>query len=80
MAHTILIHIMDGEPFLVDVEKLPDPTDTCILGMNPRLRDGREVGFILPEVTTVVYPWHRISFIEVMPTGEEEEIVTFVRD
>ncbi len=80
MAHTIYVHLTDNEPVLIDVEKLPNPTDTCIVGMNPRLRDGKEAAFVLAEVTTVIFPWHRISFIEVMPTGEEEEIVTFVRD
>jgi hypothetical protein len=27
-------------------------------------------------VQTVIIPWHRISFVEVLPSGEEEEIVS----
>ena len=80
MAYTLYVHLADTEPILLDVEKLPEPTDTCVIGMNPRLRDGKEAQFILPEVNTVVFPMQRITFLEVMPTGEEDEIVTFVRD
>jgi hypothetical protein len=31
-------------------------------------------------VTQVIWPMTRINFIEIIPTGEEEEIVSFVRE
>jgi len=31
-------------------------------------------------VSVVIFPMHRINFIELMPTGEEEEIISFVRE
>ena len=80
MPHTLYIHLANAEPVLLDVESLPAPADTCIVGTNPRRRDGKDVDFILGEVNTMVFPWHRINFVEVMPSGEEEEIVTFVRE
>lgn len=80
MPYTVFVHVVEADPVLMEVEQLPNPTDNFIVGSNPRLRDGREVPFVLPEVNTVIFPWHRISFIEVMPTGEEEEVITFVRD
>jgi hypothetical protein len=29
---------------------------------------------------TVIWPLSRVNFIEVMPSGEEEEIITHVRE
>ncbi|MBN1287793.1 MAG: hypothetical protein JXB47_20505 [Anaerolineae bacterium] len=78
--HSLLLHIANEEPIMIDVEKMPEPTDTCIVGMNPRKRDGKEVHYILAEVTTVIFPWHRVTFVEVMPGEEEEEILSFVRE
>jgi hypothetical protein len=80
MPHTLYIHIANAEPVLLDVQDIPTPADTCIVGTNPRRRDGKDVDFILGEVNTVVFPLHRINYVEVMPSGEEEEIITFVRE
>ena len=78
--YTLIVHVTNEEPILIEVEKLPEPTDTCVIGMNPRKRSGKEVHYIDAEVNTVIFPWHRISFIELMPGGEEEEIISFVRE
>jgi len=48
--------------------------------MHPRRRDNKEVQYILQEVTTVIFPMWRINFIEVMPTGEDEELIRPFRD
>jgi hypothetical protein len=62
------------------MEKLPSPTDTCIVALNPRQRDGKDLRSLAPDVTTVVYPMNRITFIEVIPSAQEEKIVGFVRE
>jgi hypothetical protein len=64
----------------LDVDDLPDPSDQYLIGMNPRYRDGKDVSYILSEVTTVLFPWHRITFVELLPSGEEEEIMTIARE
>lgn len=74
MPFTVHLHLVDAEPFLLEVEDLPNPTDTLIIGRHPRRRDNKSVPFILEEVTTVIFPLTRISFLEVMPSGEEEDI------
>ncbi len=79
MPVTLLIHVANEDPVVVEAEELPKPTDTCVMGMHPRRRDNKEVHYILPDVTTVIFPMHRINFIEVMPTGEEEEVFTVFR-
>ncbi len=73
---TLLIHITNEEPILAEAETLPLPSDQVVVCLHPRRRDGREVHYVLPEVQTIIIPWHRISFIEVMPSGQEEEIIS----
>lgn len=74
MPYTLFVHMIGEEPFLLEVEDLPNPTDTLIIGKHPRRRDNKNVPYILEEVTTVVFPLARINFLEVMPSGEEEDI------
>ncbi len=80
MSITIQIHILNEEPVRAEVEALPSPQDTLIVAANPRLRDGKDLRNIEPNVTTVIYPLARINFIQVLPSGEEERVVGFVRD
>ncbi len=80
MAYTLLLHIANEEPTLVEVEKLPEPSDIVLIGQNPRRRDGKDLPNIAANVTTVIWPMSRMTFIEVMPSGEEEKVVGFVRE
>jgi len=70
--YTILVHINNQEPVKVDVEELPRPSDNCVIGKNPRERGDGELRWIDEGVTTVVFPWWRINFIQVLPSGEED--------
>ena len=74
--HTLLIHVANEEPVMGEVETLPGPTDVAIYCINPRRRDGKELHYVLAEVQTIIIPWHRINFVEVMPSGTEEEIIS----
>jgi hypothetical protein len=80
MAITLLLHVTSEDPVVVEVDELPKPTDTCIICSHPRRRDNKEVHYVLPDVTQVIFPWWRVSFIEVLPTGDEEEIYKPFRD
>jgi hypothetical protein len=77
---TIIVHISNEEPILAEIEELPTPVDQVIYCINPRRRDGKDLHYVLPEVQTIIIPWWRINFVEIMPSGEEEEIVAFYRD
>jgi hypothetical protein len=80
MPHTVLIHILNEESVVGEVERLPEPTDQVVVVHNVRYRDGREVSYVLPETDTVVYPWDRIHCMEILPSETEEEVVTFIRE
>ncbi len=77
---SILIHLMNEDPVLGEVDSLPSLTDILIVVKNPRRRDGKDLHYLEPNVNTVMWPVARINFIEVMPSGEEEEIISFVRE
>ena len=69
---TLLVHINNAEPIKVDVEELPQPTDTTLIGKNPREKTDKEVPWIEEGVTTIIFPWWRITFIEVLPSAGDE--------
>ncbi len=80
MPYTILLHILNEDVVVGEVEEMPDPNSQFILLSSPRLRDGREVSYLLAETNRVIYPWSRIMSVEILPTEGEEEIVTFIRE
>jgi hypothetical protein len=77
---TVIIHMMNEDPVLGELDSLPTPSDTIVTLKNPRQKDGKDLRNLESNVTITIWPMFRISFIEVLPSGEEEEIITFVRE
>ncbi len=77
---TLILHISNEDPVMGEVDALPAATDLMIPLKNPRRKDGKDLSNIESNVTLIFYPTNRLTFIEVIPTGEEEEIITFVRE
>ena len=80
MAYTILLHLSGEEAVLGEIEDLPGPQDTSIMVSNPRRKDDKDLPFLYETVTSVVWPIHRIFFIEILPTKEDEDLIGFVRE
>jgi hypothetical protein len=80
MPHTVLIHLLNEDAVVGEIDHIPESTDQVLIASNVRLRDGRNVSYLLPETDTVIYPWTRIHCVEILPGEEEEEIVSFVRE
>ncbi|OGO69866.1 MAG: hypothetical protein A2Z37_18265 [Chloroflexi bacterium RBG_19FT_COMBO_62_14] len=80
MATTVLLHLSGEDPVVGEVEELPAPSDTTITISNPRRRDGKDLPYLEGNVVTVVWPIHRVNFMEIMPTAEEERLIGFVRE
>jgi hypothetical protein len=70
--YSILVHVANSEPVKLDVEELPKVTDTCIIGRNPRERSDREFTWVDEGVTIVIFPWWRVNYVQVLPSGEDE--------
>ncbi len=79
--YTLILHVANSEPVKVDVDELPSPTDQVIIGRNPRERSDKEFPWVDEGVTTVIFPWWRINYVQVLPGEEkEEEMEMFFRE
>jgi hypothetical protein len=77
---TVIVHINNEDPIMGEVEELPQPSDQIIMLKNPRKKDGKDVHYLEPNVNLVIWPFHRITFIELIQDVEEDEIISFVRE
>ncbi len=81
MSISVIIHVHGGDAILGEIDELPDPHSNFVTFTNVRTRDGKAIVYIDPEATRVMFPWHRLSFLETLPTDEDqEEIESFFRD
>ncbi|MGD8604093.1 MAG: hypothetical protein PVF49_05910 [Anaerolineales bacterium] len=80
MSISILLHISGEDPVVGEVEEMPSLTDTSIIVNNPRRRDDKDLSYLHETVTTVIWPMHRVNFIEILPSKEEEDLIGFVRE
>ena len=81
MAITVIVHVMGQDAFVAEIEQLPEPTTAFLICTNARTREGKPVIYIDQDATRVLMPWHRISFVETMPSEEDQvEVETFFRD
>ncbi len=77
---SIVVHIANEESIACEVEELPDPLHQMIRVFNPRRRDGLDLHYVLEDVTSLLIPVHRITFIQIMPSAATEDIIGFVRE
>ena len=77
---SVLVHIHNEDPVLGEMDAVPEVTDTLVILKNPRRKDGKDVQYLEANVSTVIWPITRVTFIEVMPSNEEEDIISFVRE
>jgi hypothetical protein len=81
MAITLILHIANEEPVVGEVDQIPAASDTAIILQNPRRRDGKDIANLSAgNVTTVIFPISRMTFVEVMPSEEDEKIFGVVRE
>lgn len=69
---SLLLHIANSEPIKVDVDEMPTPQDVVVVGKNPRERSDKEMSIFDEGVITVIFPMHRINFIQVLPSPDDE--------
>lgn len=80
MSYSIIIHIAGEASIIGEVEELPKNTDTILTVSNPRLRDGKDVHYIEPNVTKVIWPISKLGLIEILESSDEESLIGFVRE
>ena len=80
MPVNVILHISGEEPIVGEIEEMPTPSDTILIVNSPRKRDGKDLAYLANDVTTVIWPWNKINFLEIMPSEVEDEIIGFVRE
>jgi hypothetical protein len=80
MAYSIILHISGETSVAGEIEELPKPTDTIIMVVNPRQKDGKDLHYLDNNVTKVIWPLAKIGFIEILENADEEKIIGFVRE
>jgi len=77
---TIILHVLNADPVVGEVDELPSLDDNLVMIHNPRRLDGKDIHYLSENVVTVYWPVERLNFIEIMAGKEEEEIIGFVRE
>ncbi len=77
---SVIVHFLNEDPIVGEIDTIPNPADTLVSIKNPRRKDGKDIPFLEPNVNIVLWPLARVSFIEVISSGSEEEIISFVRE
>ena len=80
MTYTVILHILNSDPVVGEIDDLPNPSDSIIILSNPRMRDGKDVPYLAENAETVLWPVDTLNFVEVLAGKEEEEIIGFVRE
>ena len=79
MATTVIVHVMGEDPLVAEVEALPQPSDQSLTLLNPRRRDNKPLHYLERETISVIFPLHRINFVEITPSQDTEEVDLFFR-
>lgn len=80
MTITVVLHFLNSEPVVGELEKIPEPADNLVIVHHPRMRDGKDVSYIDDEVSTVIWPIESLTFIEILSDKDEDKIIGFVRE
>lgn len=71
--YTVMVHLSGSEPVKLDIDELPKPSDTILIGKNPRDNVDREVHWVDENVRMVIVPWWRINYVQVLPSQDDQE-------
>jgi hypothetical protein len=81
MAIRAILHVPGDEAILCELAELPTPSDNYVTIYNPRRRDGKPIPTMDDAATSFIYPWARISFIEMFEErSQRESVVGFFRE
>ncbi len=65
MLRNAVLHLHNEQPLVADIFELPSPTDTTIRLTNLRSLDGKRPVFADDMKSIFVFPYHRVSFVEI---------------
>jgi len=80
MGQTVLLHLVDENLIIGEVDQLPNPADQFMILNDPKQRDGSRPAFLRSDVDIILVPWHRIAFVQIVPEMGSESVIGFVRE
>lgn len=76
----VVVHVNNEDAIRCEMEEIPDTNSVFMVLHNPRLRDGNDLHYLDEEVTSMMLPWHRVNFVQILPSAGAEDVIGFVRD
>lgn len=81
MTHRAIVHLLNEDPIVADLERMPEPGDTSITIFDPHREDGKPIRYLREGSTAVIFPLHRVSSLEIFTEERAvEEEITFYRE
>lgn len=81
VATRAIVHIPGEESILCEIETMPQPTDNFVVIFNPTRKDGKPIPTLEDSTTSVIFPWTRVSYIELFDErSQRENVVGFFRE
>lgn len=81
MAMQVIVHVLNEEAFVAEMEDMPAANASYIIIANPRTRENKHLQWAINGAVRFIFPMARISFIEVMMSEQDREgIEPFYRD
>ncbi len=80
MTYSVILHVSGEVPIFGEMDELPASIDVTVTVNNPRSREGKDLHYLQNDVTQVIWPIAKLNFIEVMPSEDDDQIISFVRE
>jgi len=80
MQQPIMLHLINDELIIGEIDQLPNPSDQFMIVHNARQPDGSAPVFLQEDVTTILIPWHQARMVQLLPGTGIEEVIGFVRE
>lgn len=81
MAMKAILHIAGEEAILCEIESMPEPSDNFVVIFNPTRKDGKPIATLEDNVTSVIFPWTKITYVELFEErAQRENVVGFFRE
>jgi hypothetical protein len=81
MSTRVVVHLVNTDPFVADIEAMPPADAAYIYVTNPRTREGRPVPWDSGGTRGFIFPFSRVSYVELMISEEQKQsIQPFFRD
>ncbi len=69
MVHDAILHLLNEQPLLVDLESLPGTGDTAVVCTNLRMTSGKRPVWVAHGENWFVFQLTQVRFLEVPGTG-----------